>query len=200
MDFNGKAGKTGTKLKCKCSKTGKCKWRNTSNKKVSNATIMAYKCTGDAPVTQPPSEAVTTTGPVVTQAPETNPPPTDGPTNAPATNAPVTMPPSDDQLPDYNNDNYTFTCSGDTCTLKLSDGQTFVGKVDGDVVSFLGIPYAKPPTGNRRFASPKLITKYTASVNAKKQGPACIQFPEGNFRSLDQGWFSPEVSSTNRKS
>ena len=140
MDFNGKAGKTGTKLKCKCSKAGKCKWRNTSNKKVTNATITAYKCTGDAPVTEAPP-ATTTKAPVVTDAPDTEAPPvTDGP---PATNGtPATIPPTE-ELPNYNNDNYTFTCSGTTCTLKLSDGQTFVGKVDGDVVSFMGIPYAK---------------------------------------------------------
>ena len=45
--FNGKEGKTGTKLTCKCSKkTGKCKWKNTSNKKVTNAKIEAYFCSG----------------------------------------------------------------------------------------------------------------------------------------------------------
>ena len=105
------------------------------------ATIAAYKCTGDAPATTqaPPAPTDGTPAPV-----------TDAPTNAPVTAGPTapnpTMPPTDD-LPNYNNDNYTFTCSGDTCTLKLSDGQTFVGKQDGDVVSFMGIPYAKPPTG-----------------------------------------------------
>lgn len=45
--FNGKEGKTGTKLTCKCNKkSGKCKWKNTSNKKVTNAKIEAYFCSG----------------------------------------------------------------------------------------------------------------------------------------------------------
>ena len=105
------------------------------------STIAAYKCTGDAPATTQAPPAPTDDTP----APVTDLPVTNAPTNAPVTAAP-TMPPTDD-LPNYNNDNYTFTCSGDTCTLKLSDGQTFVGKQDGDVVSFMGIPYAKPPTG-----------------------------------------------------
>ena len=45
--FNGKEGKTGTKLTCKCSKkTGKCKWKNSSNKKVTFEKIESYFCSG----------------------------------------------------------------------------------------------------------------------------------------------------------
>ena len=72
---------------------------------------------------------------------------------------PATIPPTE-ELPNYNNDNYNFSCSGTTCTLTLSDGQTFVGKVDGDIVSFNGIPYAKFGFQNKPTSkfSPKLCS------------------------------------------
>ena len=42
--FNGKEGKTGTKLICKCNKKGVCKWKNTNNKKINGATYRGYFC------------------------------------------------------------------------------------------------------------------------------------------------------------
>ena len=42
--FNGKEGKTGTKLICKCNKKGVCKWKNTKNKKINGATYRGYFC------------------------------------------------------------------------------------------------------------------------------------------------------------
>lgn len=58
-------------------------------------------------------------------------------------------------------------------------------RIDG-IFRFLGIPYALPPTGSRRFRSPSDI--YTRSVcpgewprDAKSYGPACLQAkPLGN--------------------
>ena len=62
--------------------------------------------------------------------------------------------------------------------------KTKLGAVDGtqcpesNVTSYLGIPYAQPPTGDLRFASP---VPYTSSysgghLNATAYGPTCIQF------------------------
>lgn len=49
------------------------------------------------------------------------------------------------------------------------------GVVDGDLVSFLGIPYAAPPTGTRRFAPPSDPMPWTAPLDASQFGPACPQ-------------------------
>ncbi|VEL11246.1 unnamed protein product, partial [Protopolystoma xenopodis] len=44
------------------------------------------------------------------------------------------------------------------------------------VEAFLGIPYAKPPTGRRRFAPPQLVEAWGEKVmRAVKQKPSCYQ-------------------------
>ena len=47
-----------------------------------------------------------------------------------------------------------------------------------DVNQYLGIPFAEPPTGERRFASPFPFerTYNGGSLNATRFAPACIQF------------------------
>lgn len=64
---------------------------------------------------------------------------------------------------------------------------TFLGRVNGarcngvngdeDVASYLGIPFALPPVGIRRWASPvKYTSRYpTAGMSAKAPGPSCRQ-------------------------
>ena len=62
---------------------------------------------------------------------------------------------------------------------------TFSGQVRGKVVrkakdnkehyEFLGIPYAKPPTGQLRFKAPEPIEPWTEVLDAFKGGPACMQ-------------------------
>ncbi|KAL0578576.1 hypothetical protein V5O48_003426 [Marasmius crinis-equi] len=65
------------------------------------------------------------------------------------------------------------------------DSATVTGTSSQGVSKFLGIPYAQPPTGNRRFRPPEPITPYTGSVDATAYGPACPQqqdkapIPEG---------------------
>ena len=45
--------------------------------------------------------------------------------------------------------------------------------------TFLGIPYAEPPTGTRRFRKPVPKAVFTSSIDASKYGPACYQILEG---------------------
>ena len=44
---------------------------------------------------------------------------------------------------------------------------------------FLGIPYAEPPTGTRRFRKPVPKAVFASSIDASKYGPACYQLLEG---------------------
>lgn len=41
--------------------------------------------------------------------------------------------------------------------------------------SYLGIPYAKPPTGDLRFAPPEPATPWTSPLQAQSLPPACLQ-------------------------
>ena len=49
----------------------------------------------------------------------------------------------------------------------------YIGK--GMVYRFLKIPYAKPPTGNRRFRKPEPYGGWSSTLNAKSFGPKCPQ-------------------------
>lgn len=57
------------------------------------------------------------------------------------------------------------------------------GRVDGDVLSFKGIPYAAPPTGPLRFRSPEPAPAWAGVVDAFEYGPSC---PQSSAR--PQGW------------
>ncbi|KAI0314400.1 Alpha/Beta hydrolase protein [Amylostereum chailletii] len=59
-----------------------------------------------------------------------------------------------------------------TATL---DNGTFMGRNNGSVNRFLGIPYALPPVGNLRFKLPRPNDPYTGIRDAGKFGVACIQ-------------------------
>ncbi|MGJ7604098.1 carboxylesterase/lipase family protein [Variovorax sp. LT1R20] len=52
---------------------------------------------------------------------------------------------------------------------------SFKGQVSGDVVSYLGIPYAQPPVGALRFQSPKPYKPAAEVVNADRFGAASVQ-------------------------
>ncbi|TFK60177.1 carotenoid ester lipase precursor [Pluteus cervinus] len=69
-------------------------------------------------------------------------------------------------------------------TVKLGNA-TVTGTKSGSVNKFLGIPYALPPTGDRRFRLPQSIPPYTSSFSATSFAPSCPQhaldlpLPEG---------------------
>ena len=88
--------------------------------------------------------------------------------------------------------NYEFGCDADDkCTLKLDDGQEFRGFRDGTLIEFRGIPYAESPTGELRWKSPVLKTKYEEPVIAEKWSYICATFWAGD----DPGLFSTELFS-----
>ncbi|KAL0959302.1 hypothetical protein HGRIS_014566 [Hohenbuehelia grisea] len=60
-------------------------------------------------------------------------------------------------------------------TVQLDSG-TFTGRKLGRTDRFLGIPFAKPPTGDLRFRRPVSVDSYEArSYDASAYGPACPQ-------------------------
>ncbi|KAH8836160.1 extracellular triacylglycerol lipase precursor [Flagelloscypha sp. PMI_526] len=75
-------------------------------------------------------------------------------------------------------------------TPEVQIGQTLVtgalSSLSSNVEAFKGLPYAKPPTGERRFKAPVLTTFNTPTFNASAFGFACIQ---------QAGAFTPEQTS-----
>ncbi|KAJ7660449.1 carotenoid ester lipase precursor [Mycena rosella] len=56
------------------------------------------------------------------------------------------------------------------------DSGTFIGTASSSTTqSFLGIPFALPPTGDRRFRLPAPIPAYNGTHTATAMGPACPQ-------------------------
>ncbi|KAG8890132.1 hypothetical protein FRB98_000860 [Tulasnella sp. 332] len=82
-------------------------------------------------------------------------------------------------------------------TVKLDNG-TFIGLFDKELntIKFLGIPFAKPPTGNLRFRRPVSPDPYTGSRPAIKYGLACPQQP-ATFPSSHpevRSWFTKKLA------
>ncbi|MEX2247860.1 MAG: carboxylesterase/lipase family protein [Dehalococcoidia bacterium] len=50
-----------------------------------------------------------------------------------------------------------------------------LGRLEGDVFIFRGIPYAAPPTGPRRFQAPAPVPPWTGIRDAIEYGPSCPQ-------------------------
>ena len=83
---------------------------------------------------------------------------------------------STEDLPDYNDDDYDLSCSGNECTLTMSDGQTFVGINNNGIVTFHAVPFAQAPVGELRWKSPVLRTHYPEPVDATEPGYNCATF------------------------
>ncbi|KAI0752384.1 carotenoid ester lipase [Daedaleopsis nitida] len=70
-------------------------------------------------------------------------------------------------------------------TVILDDAMV-IGKANGTVSQFFGIPFAQPPVGGLRLRLPKPVSPYHGTINATTYGNQCIQqtippipFPEG---------------------
>ncbi|MDO5702833.1 MAG: carboxylesterase family protein, partial [Lachnospiraceae bacterium] len=62
----------------------------------------------------------------------------------------------------------------ESCAVKTRTG-VYVGEEDSDVISFLGIPYAKPPVGELRWKAPEPLPSSSAIFEAKYFGASAIQ-------------------------
>ncbi len=64
----------------------------------------------------------------------------------------------------------------------IASASTTLGPVRGfeeaGIVKFLGVPFAKPPTGTLRFRAPVTPDPWTDTFEATESGPACMQ-PKG---------------------
>ncbi len=71
----------------------------------------------------------------------------------------------------------TTVCgTGSQPRVKVDTGK-LEGKSDGTVDAFLGIPYAAPPVGDRRWKSPAPAAKWSGLRNATGFGSRCMQAP-----------------------
>lgn len=76
--------------------------------------------------------------------------------------------------------------SNDDLTVKTTTGRVH-GKIDSaqpNVRQFLGIPFAKPPLGDLRWAPPQSYSQPDAEIEATKLGPSCMQFLNTNSSSV----------------
>ncbi|MBQ9606568.1 MAG: carboxylesterase/lipase family protein [Lachnospiraceae bacterium] len=60
------------------------------------------------------------------------------------------------------------------CAVKTRTG-VFVGEKEGSILSYLGIPYAKPPVGGLRWKAPEPLPASEAVFEAKNFGASAIQ-------------------------
>jgi len=62
-------------------------------------------------------------------------------------------------------------------TTSLGDiqGRIMESRSGRKIAEFLGIRYALPPTGNRRFSDPVPVRPWTGILNANKAGNDCLQ-------------------------
>ncbi|XP_050498030.1 juvenile hormone esterase-like isoform X1 [Diabrotica virgifera virgifera] len=66
-------------------------------------------------------------------------------------------------------------------------------------VHFAGIPYAKPPVGDLRFAPPVPIDSWEGILDATKEGTVCVQFDVGNEDCLNLNIYVPQRSNSDTK-
>lgn len=65
--------------------------------------------------------------------------------------------------------------------VSLSDGE-LQGKTDGPTYAFLGIPYAKPPLGELRFANPEKNEPWEGMREATEFGKRCAQLASATLQ------------------
>jgi hypothetical protein len=69
------------------------------------------------------------------------------------------------------------------------------------LVAYLGIPYAAPPTGERRYAYPQAPLKVNGTVSATTYGPTCLQPGTGDMSEdcLSLNVFAPKGTTESSK-
>src|SRR5262245_52536272 len=67
----------------------------------------------------------------------------------------------------------TMVSAGADVTLVETDKGTIRGVVNGQVVQFLGVPYAAPPVGALRFNSPQAHARWDGVLDASRPAARC---------------------------
>lgn len=79
----------------------------------------------------------------------------------------------------------SFTSVADVVQLETRQGKLegFTSLVNNEVRVFKGIPYAKPPVGNRRWTHAEVAGLWSGTLAATQFSPSCMQrpYPEGSF-------------------
>jgi carboxylesterase type B len=76
----------------------------------------------------------------------------------------------------YRTDSLTRTAPGEPVTVHAPAGPV-IGRRDGRVRRFLGIPFAEAPTGVRRFAAPVPRGRFTEPYDASRHGATAQRVP-----------------------
>ena len=61
----------------------------------------------------------------------------------------------------------------------LGSGKAFIDTKYPEVVQMHGVPYAQPPTGDRRFRKSELLHKWESEMDFQKYAPVCHQLMFG---------------------
>jgi len=85
--------------------------------------------------------------------------------------------------------------SSDPTTVTTDKGVVH-GTASAQLIKFLGIPYAAPPTGALRFAAPQPRAAWTTTLQANAFGPSCPQGPLTNEDCLYLNVIEPVPSGT----
>jgi para-nitrobenzyl esterase len=72
-------------------------------------------------------------------------------------------------------DSADLACSQDRAPVVKIDSGKLRGKIVGETAEFLGIPYAKPPVGELRFAPPQPVDRWKGIRDATAFGLGCPQ-------------------------
>ena len=75
--------------------------------------------------------------------------------------------------------------------MNLPDGPVR-GLVRENTIEFLGVPYAEPPVGDRRWRPPARIASWSHVVNATRPAPSCVGANEP-YISLNLSHWPPNV-------
>jgi para-nitrobenzyl esterase len=83
-------------------------------------------------------------------------------------------------------------------TGTIDSGKLAGNEKDG-MMSFLGIPYASPPTGNLRWRAPQPVKTWQGTRQATEFGPVCRQTADWEKASQSEDCLTPNVGRPSTK-
>jgi para-nitrobenzyl esterase len=88
---------------------------------------------------------------------------------------------SDDPSPDGNDVARCTPAAGAAAETVTTTSGIVHGAPDGSTLAYKRVPFAAPPTGERRFAPPQAPACADGEIDARVLGPACPQLADGTF-------------------